>query len=197
MQRILRPVRVVNPYAHRLILPESVLKKRRSDQLYLKFIETITLYHQHQRKRKADLFSEGNYIETTLSDIAWANRLLKEVLLSKSDELSGACRRFLESLKTHLEGQGQSSFYAKEVRQALRLNASNLKRYLIELTRNGYLTIRAGSKAKGYRYEAVSYQEYSQLRQGVESVLDELLAQLQAEEASKQNGKAVSSPVVQ
>ena len=185
INRLLKPMRVVNPYAHRLIIPESVFKKRRSNAIYLKFIEVITLYHQYGREKKADLFEGDHYLESTLEDIEWANTLLKPLLLAKSDELSGASRRFLESLKAYLQKEAQSSFYAKEIRQAFRLPPATLKRYLAELTRYGYLQMGGGSRARGFRYEIPNYEEYGQLQARVHTVLDELLSTLRAEEAQK------------
>ena len=190
INQLLKPMRVVNPYAHRLIIPDSVFKKRRSNAIYLKFIEVITLYHQYGREKKADLFEGDHYLESTLEDIEWANTLLKPLLLAKSDELSGASRRFLESLKVHLQKEAQygappGSFYAKEIRQAFRLPPATLKRYLADLTRYGYLQMSGGSRARGFRYEIRSYEEYGQLQARVHTVLDELLSTLRAEEAQK------------
>ena len=60
------------------------------------------------------------YIETTLEDIEWANRLLKDVLLAKADELSGECRRLFERLKTYLTQNNKTSFFKNEIREAFR-----------------------------------------------------------------------------
>lgn len=100
-QRIIEPVRVLNPYAEYLQIPEEVLKPRRSNEHYLLAIEAITFYKQYQRERKADENGEV-YIEVTLEDIAEANDLMKDILLRKSDELTGACRNYLEQIKTYL-----------------------------------------------------------------------------------------------
>lgn len=51
-QRMLEPVRVLNPYAELLTIPEEVLKPRRSNEHYLLAIEAITFYKQHQREKK-------------------------------------------------------------------------------------------------------------------------------------------------
>ncbi len=52
MQRILQPVRIINPYAKYIELPEQVFKPRRTMTLLLGFIEAITFYHQYQREVK-------------------------------------------------------------------------------------------------------------------------------------------------
>lgn len=51
VQRLLKPIRVINPYAEYLELPQSVFKPRRTNSYYLQFIETITFYKQYQREK--------------------------------------------------------------------------------------------------------------------------------------------------
>lgn len=179
MQRLLKPVQIRNPYASQIQLPESVFKPRRTMILLLSFIETITYYHQHQREKK------DGYIETTPEDIEWGFRLLKEALFSKSDELSGACRSFFEALKGHLEKEVNDpekrhkvSFYTKGIRKAMRINPSNLKRYMIELTRYGFVKISGGSKYKGFEYQIAEYEEYETLRSEIDQRLEEILQKI-------------------
>ena len=51
-QRLLEPIKVVNPYAELLKIPKEVFKPRRTNNHYLQFIEVVTFYHQFQRRRK-------------------------------------------------------------------------------------------------------------------------------------------------
>lgn len=177
-QRILKPIRVVNPYAKHLSLPLEVFKPRRTNNHYLQFIEAITFYYQYQRKEQTDKDTGEIYIETTLEDIENANRLLKEVLLRKSDELTGSCRNYLESLKTYLKSKKKKTFTNREIRQALRINPSNQKRYNLQLQIGYYIKKVEGKKATGYHYEIVSTTEYNQLQSKINSVLDETLEKL-------------------
>jgi len=179
MQSVLKPISVRNPYAELLKLPGHVFKPLRSNVHYLAMIETITFYHQYQREVKTDPVTGETYIETTLEDIQWANRLLKEVLLAKSDELSGECRGFFESLKRWLKSSGKTSFYASQIRESFRMNPNNLKYYLLQLMRYGYLKPVGGERYKrGYEYEVVNFQEYDKLNSGINSVFDEVLANI-------------------
>lgn len=179
VQSLLQPVRVVNPYAEYIELPEAVFKPRRSMTLLLSFIETVTFYHQYQRATKVDPRTKEHCLITTPEDIEAAFYLLREVLFNKSDELSGACRSFFEKLKTYLQQEKKQSFRTQETRKALRLNASNLKRYLLELTRNGYVKVSAGSKYKGFEYQITDYEEYNELRGSIETKLAEILERIQ------------------
>jgi len=177
-QRILQPITIRNPYAEHLKLPEEVFKPRRTNTHYLAFIEAITFYHQYQREQKADEQSGEIYIETSLTDIEEANKLIKEILLRKSDELNTACRRYFEYLKAYLKTENKTAFTTKEVRHALRTNHSSQKRYMLQLVQNNYIKKSTGNKAKGYTYEIVSYEEYETLKNSISTVLDEILNKL-------------------
>lgn len=198
-QRILQPVAVRNPYAEQLKIPNEVFKPRRSNSHYLQFIEAVTYYHQYQREQKADETTGEIFIETTIEDIRAANRLMKQILLRKADELNNACRNHLEQLKNYLKQNNRSAFSTKEVRQALRINASNQKRYMAQLYANGYIKKSSGSKAKGFTYEVVSYDEYNQLQNNISNVLDEAVNNLQpvvqgSKQVQKKNGLLKPKP---
>ncbi len=176
MQSLLKPIRIVNPYATQLKIPQEVFKPLRSNAHYLQFIECITFYHQWQRHKHKDKNTGEDYIKTTLEDIAAANALLKDVLLDKADELSGACRKFFEVLKHHLKQEKKQSFYAKDIRANLRLNPKTLSRYLYDLQRYNYVKIVGGDKfRKGYEYEIVNYEEFNNLENNIKTALDEAL----------------------
>jgi len=182
MQVLLRPVKVINPFAEALKIPNEVFKPLRSNHHYLQFIECVTFYHQYQRAVKKDANGE-EYIESSLEDIAAANYLLKEVLLAKADELSGACRKFFERLKNHLARGNKRSFYAKELRANLRMNHATLHRHLKMLLRNNYLRIVGGDKyRKGYEYEVVNQVEYNELKGKISTALDAALEQIKHKE---------------
>lgn len=179
VQRVLAPVTVINPYAKYLQLPEQVFKPRRTMTLLLAFIEAITFYHQYQRPVKRD--GQGHpYIETTTGDIEAAFILLKDVLFSKSDELTKASRTFLEGLKVLLHQQGKTSFQAREIRQQLRLAPTTLKRYLVELERYGYLKVNRSNRHAKYEYSIADPGEYDQLRSAIDRHLQEVLDQLKS-----------------
>ena len=179
MQTVLKPVKVRNPFAEYLKLPEYVFKPLRTNSHYLAVIETITFYHQYQRELKTDPQSGERYIETTLEDIQWANKLLRDVLLAKADELNNAERSFFETLKKWLLANNKSSFYAKEVREAFRMHPSKVKRYLYSLSTYNFIRITGGNRFKsGFEYEILSKDEYKHLESSVNSVLDNVLEEI-------------------
>ena len=121
VQRVLQPIRVINPFAMYLELPQSVFKPRRTNSHYLQFIEAITFYKQYQRLKQYDKETGEEFIETTIEDIEEANELITEVLLRKSDSLTGACRNYLEDLKKYLQEKEQTQFTNTEIRRNLRV----------------------------------------------------------------------------
>jgi response regulator of citrate/malate metabolism len=114
-------------------------------------------------------------IETTLADIAEANQLLKEVLLRKSDELSGACRNYFEQLKSYLQTEKKQTFSSREIRSRFRLPGTTFRRYQNALLSCGHIRLKSGKQNSGFLYEVVSFEEYEALRSGIENVLDEVL----------------------
>ena len=202
-QRLLEPIKVINPFAEKLNIPQEVFKPRRTNSHYLQFIEVVTYYHQHQREQKVNKATGEVFIETTLEDIAAANSLLKETLLRKSDELSGATRNYFEQLKQYLkqraeENKGQpdtGQFKNQEARKALRVSPSQQKRYMVQLQAEG-LVLKTqqgkGNQKQGFVYQVINEKEYETLKQRIASVLDEALNQLKTKEAVQQT-KAVRS----
>lgn len=177
VQSLLKPIRVINPYAEQLILPQSVFKPLRTNSHYLHFIETITFYHQYQREVKTD--SQSNkYIETTIEDIEAANTLLKDVLLAKSDELTHAARGFLGLIEGYLQKEEKQSFYSGDLRIKYRIAPTTLNRHLSDLRRYGYLKIVSGSKAKGFEYELTQIEETRHLETSIRTAFDEALEKI-------------------
>lgn len=196
-QRLLQPVSIRNPFAELLQIPTEVFKPRRTNAHYLQFIEAVTFYHQYQREKKVDKLTGEQFIETTLEDIAEANKLMKEVLLRKADELSGATRNYFEQLKQLLQDNKQSTFTNKDIRKALRLPGTTVRRYHNELLQNSYIRLQESKKKKGYLFEIVSYEEYMQLKNSISIVLDEILHKLRAPApavSQNQNGSMKRRP---
>ncbi len=190
VQRLLvKEIRVINPYALHLRIPDNVFKKLRTNMHYLKLIEVITFYHQQQRPVKQS--KDGTkYIETTPEDIYWANMLVKEVLLKKSDELSGELRGFFEQLKatvgTSGRGEPNTTFFAKDIRKAYRLHPMQLMRYLVQLERRGYIKQVSSNRKTGFEYQVTEWEEYGQLQDGI-NIMDKILEKLK-----KPDNKAAS-----
>lgn len=179
VQRVLQPIKVINPYAEYLELPQSVFKPRRSNSHYLQFVSAITFYKQFQRESKVDTQTGEYYIETTVEDIREANELITEVLLRKSDSITGACRNYLEELKKYLTTEGRTTFTAMEVRRLLKVKKTTQWRYHQQLLDNYYLKkvkSKAGSKNT---YEVVNPGEYKELEATITKALQDCLLKIE------------------
>lgn len=101
-QRLLKKLKVINPYFDELTYPDDNLLMRREQKKYLTLIKTITFLHQYQREIKREKTRSGkeiDYIEATIEDIALANKLAAEVLGRSLDELSPHTRKLLKLIK--------------------------------------------------------------------------------------------------
>ena len=177
-QRVLKSVKIINPYAEYLQLPKEVFKPRRTNAHYLGFIEAITFYHQYQRTEEVDTETGEIYISTTIEDIEEANKLIKEILLRKSDELSGACRNYFEQLKIYVTENNLTTFTNRSMGSAFRVAHTTVKRYHYDLHNAGLIKLNADKKTKTFYYEITSTQEYEQLKSKINNALDEVLYKL-------------------
>lgn len=185
VQRVLKPIKVINPYAMHLQLPESVFKPRRTNSHYLQFIEAVTFYKQYQREQKINEETGEMYIETTIEDIQEANELIIEVLLRKSDTLTGACRNHLENLKDYLAKNKQTSFTNTEIRRRLKVKESTLRNYNKQLLLEGYIKRLKKAKTKSYCFEITDVNEYKNLKNYIDNALNDCLFKLSASQERK------------
>jgi DNA-binding IclR family transcriptional regulator len=175
VQRSLQPITVVNPYAEHLQLPTEVLKPRRTNTHYLQFIAAVTFYCQSQRPHLHDEQTGEVYIETTLEDIKQANQLLKEILLRKSDELSGACRNHLEKLKKWVHEKEVETFTNRTISQVFRIPIATIKRHHYQLIEHGYLEARKEKGKRAYHYQISAYGKEDHRLERIEEVLQTAL----------------------
>ncbi len=171
VQRLLNPIKVVNPFAEHLILPKTVFKPRRTNMHYLQLIEVITFYHQMQREKRYDKQTGEEYIETTLEDILLANTLIKDVLLRKSDRLNGVTRDYFESLNVYLKSENKTTYSNQEIRREFRISEPTLRRYHKLLLEEGYIRKVGGDKKSSYQYEVQNVNEFKDLEATIEKAL--------------------------
>lgn len=95
-QRLLRPLKVVNPYAAELTFPSESLRARRDHKKYLGLIDAIAYLRQYQREVKT-IDEATEYIEATLDDIAKANALAQEILGSHAGRALAAVETAAEA----------------------------------------------------------------------------------------------------
>jgi len=178
VQRLLKPIKVINPFAEYLQLPKSVFKPRRTNSHYLQFIEAITFYKQYQRESKFETQTGEEYIETTIEDIQEANELIIDVLLRKSDTITEATRNHLEKLKIYLQENNQTTFTNAEIRKNLRVKETTLRRYNNQLLLENCIKKVKGKKGQLYHFEIINIDEYKELKTLIKKALDNCIAQI-------------------
>jgi len=153
-QRLLKPIHVVNPYAHRLTFLDDKTRTRRDHVKYLTLIRSIALLHQHQRevKRVEHRGQSIEYIEVAREDIALANRIAHDVLGRTLDELPPQTRRLLTLLvdwvRHECEARDETRealrFTRREVHTATRWGDTQLKIHLSRLVELEYVIAHRG-----------------------------------------------------
>ena len=76
--------------------------------------------------------------------------MIKEVLLRKSDEITGACHNYLEELKTYLRTNTQTTFTALEIRRKLKVKKTTQWRYHKQLMESYYIKKQKKKKRRNY-----------------------------------------------
>lgn len=185
VQRHLQPIAVINPFAEYLKLPKDVFKPRRTNAHYLAFVEAITFYHQYQREQKVNEATGELYIETSIEDIEQANELMKDILLRKSDELTGGCRKYFETLKAHLKEKKKNQFTNQEIKTELHIPITTVKRHNTALLQSYLLKKTENEENGAHLYEITGTEEYRQLQKRINTVLDEVVRTIKARAAQQ------------
>jgi len=155
MQRLLRPIEVVNNYAPHLDYPFDKLQMRREFNKYMTLINSIALLHQYQREIKT--YSKGGktfeYIEVTVEDIALANELVLEFFPNSLDDLAPHTRKLAgEITKLIQEKGGEATFTRKELRESSGWSDWPVRQGLEQLSEMGYL-LKKGQNGVAFTYE--------------------------------------------
>ena len=159
LQRSLRPLVVVNPFEPLLAYGDGRLLFRRDHPKYLNLILAVTFLHQHQRAVKHDA-ELGDYIETTLDDIAIANALAAELFGQSLDELSFPSRELLRLIGEFVAARAAAAnttaeeiaWTRRELREAIQWTEARLRAHLEELVRLEYLAASGGRWGKAFTY---------------------------------------------
>lgn len=158
-QKLIRPLKVVNPYADKLTFMSNKTRTRRDHMKYLNLINSIALLHQYQRTIKT--YQDIQYIEVEISDIEWANKLAHNILGRTLDELPPQTRTLLEKIKQMVdEACGNESlsksdyrFSRRQIREYTRWSDSQLKTHCARLSELEYLIVHRGGRGQSLVYE--------------------------------------------
>jgi len=161
-QRLLRPLRVVNPYVDRLTYPEDRLIARREQEKYLTLINVIAYLRQYRKevKRASRDEVEIEYVEVYPEDIALANELAREVLWRGWDELAPPVRGMKRELeKLYAQRAAEQGIEAaavgmtrREIREAVGWSDWQVRMYCQRLVDMEYLILAGNGNGRPCRY---------------------------------------------
>ena len=162
-QRLLRPLKIFNPYAEQLTFVSDKTRTRRDNEKYLALIDSITLLHQYQREIKREEYKGAmiEYVEVTLADIELANQLAHEVLGRTLDELPPQTRKLLKLISDMVAREcvqervkrNEYRFTRKQVRDETGWGNTQLKIHLARLEDMEFLGLHNVPRSKAIAYE--------------------------------------------
>ena len=165
-QRLLKPVRVINPLGKDLDYGDDRLQGRRDQPKYLRLIRAVAFLRQMQKQTKAHQVngSAVEYIEADRDDLRLANQLAHEILGGSLDELSRPSRDLLFELEKMVrertdgdgneeaEPLGRLSFTRREIREFTGWSNYRVHTHLRELIEFEYLAAEIDRPTNGHRY---------------------------------------------
>ena len=162
-QRLLRPLHVINPYAHELTFLDEKTRTRRDHAKYLALIDAIAFLFQHQRPVHSETRKgrTKEWVEVTPEDIALANRLAGEVLGRSLDELPPQTRRLLLHLDDMVTAactklglaRADHRFTLRDVRAFTGWSHDQLWRHMQRLVSLEYVLVHRGGRGQSFVYE--------------------------------------------
>lgn len=152
-QRLLRRIKVINPYAERISFPPQWLRTRRDHLRFLNLIEAVTFLHQYQREIK--ITPEGTeYIQSTPEDYELAYKLARDVLGESLSELKKPQRELLQTIEAVLkDSHNDASLTRRQIRELSGLPDHRVRSLLYDLIELEYLLAAEGRNGKRYQYK--------------------------------------------
>lgn len=198
-QRLLRRLRVHNPYAHLLTFVSDQTRTRRDHDKYLTLIETIALMQQFQRpiyRREVGGVAE-EYIDVTLSDIELAGQLVGDILGQLLDDLPPQTRTFLNVLDHVVSGLCEKTgvercdlrFTRRQIRELTGWHDTQIRLHMARLIELEHVLIHKGSRGHSFVYELLYAGEGQEGKPYVLGLLDtSRLRQQEGQSASTTSG---------
>jgi len=184
LQRLLRPLEIVNPLAEKLIFTDSFLRARREQVKYLTLIKAVALLRQHQKEIKTGYDGTGafEYIEADATDVRIANGLAQDIFTASMDDATPQTRKFLDLINrmiSALESQSQQNrldlaVSRRQIREYTGWSDYQVRKHIEELVGLEYLIPVSGSKGKRFCYALAWDPQSAQNRQIMLRAVDNL-----------------------
>ncbi len=164
-QRLLQPIKVVNPFAEQLSYGDDRLQSRRDQPKYLNLIRTVAFLRQMQKQVK---YAEGvEHVEVDEADIRTAGALATEVLGRDLDDLNHVSLDLLMHLERMVHGKigearqrsgetvpepSEVVFSRREIREFTGWAHTRVRRYLKQLIELEFVVMASRRFGAAYRY---------------------------------------------
>jgi DNA-binding transcriptional ArsR family regulator len=136
---------VVIPFADKLSFPSAWMRTRRDHARFLNLIEVSAFLHQHQREKR------NGAILAAVADYEVAYGLAGQVLTETLSDLKRPLREAYACIR-ELSLKGEGPVTRSEIREALALPDSTVRRWLSELVELEYLETDQSKQGKAVRY---------------------------------------------
>lgn len=158
-QRLLRPLKVVIPFAEALTFPAQWLRTRRDNERFLSLVEIVTFLHQHQRPVKTSP-DGGEHVEATPDDYGKAYDLAKTVFAQTLQDVSKPAKDLFDQIKPMVEAETRRLnitakdywFTRRTIREHTKLPDYTIKRVIRELEELEYLDVKRSAQGGSFRY---------------------------------------------
>ena len=151
-QKLLKPYKVIIPYADKITFPTNKVRIRRDFKRFLALIEASAILHQRQRK-----FEDRNgetYLLADIKDYTIAYDLAQKILIQTLKNISPAGERMAKVAEELFskKGDDDKALTRREFYDALpETGKSSIDRCLYELVKTGVLEQEGGGKGRGNR----------------------------------------------
>lgn len=172
--RLIKPYKVINPFANKIKLPQEAHKIRRLNELYQCFVRQITLLNQYQRKQ-----DKNRNLITNKEDLQTACDILFESIVLKVDELDGSLRQFFERLKSYvLQKSKDYDFTQREIRQEFNISKAQCSRNIGRLRAMEYITSKYENNQRKVHYTIDYWDNHAKLRARIKDDLTNQINEL-------------------
>src|SRR5262249_36058080 len=148
-QRLLEPLSVIIPFADKLGFPSSWMRSRRDHARFLNLIEVSAFLHQHQREKR-----QGAVV-AAMADYETAYALAGEGLRETLTDVKRPLREAYTRIQALCRERGTVS--RREIREALHVPDSTVRRWLQDLVDFEYLGIAQTDGERGGQGKTVRY----------------------------------------
>ena len=161
IQRLLKPVTIINNLATDIQFPTDRIKYRRGQEQYLNLIDTIAFLRQFQKDRKEHV-GVGEYIEVDATDVELANTLFTHAFKWVVDDFKPATRKLLEQIQGRCKQNSTNLFTRMELRQEFKWDSVTLHRHIRKLCELEVIRLARGKDRVKHYYELIVLDDVTQ-----------------------------------